>query len=109
MPNEADFTALKKRLAWQYPHEVATREVAKTSVTALRRRATDEADDEAKPLFRFGSSAVGSASAKPSRGKLSAAEFGIAHHTFQQYVAIERTATELDLRNEAVACWKPAC
>jgi ATP-dependent helicase/nuclease subunit A len=103
MPSEAEFTALKERLAWQYPHEVATREVAKTSVTALRRRATDEADDEAKPLFRFGSSAVGSASNKPSRGKLSAAEFGIAHHTFLQYVAIERTATELDLRNEAVA------
>jgi ATP-dependent helicase/nuclease subunit A len=103
MPNEAEFTALKKRLAWRYPHELATREVAKTSVTALRRRAADEADDEARPLFRFGSSAVGSASNKPSRGKLSAAEFGIAHHTFLQYVAIERTVTELDLRNEAVA------
>jgi ATP-dependent helicase/nuclease subunit A len=103
MPSEAEFTALKQRLNWRYPHEPATREVAKTSVTALRRRAADEAEEEARPLFRFGSSVVGEATGNQSRGKLSAAEFGIAHHTFQQYVAIERTATELDLRNEAVA------
>ena len=38
-----------------------------------------------------------------SAGKLSAAEVGIAHHTFQQHVNIARTATELDLRNEAQA------
>jgi ATP-dependent helicase/nuclease subunit A len=103
MPNEAEFAALKQRLVWRYPHELATREAAKTSVTALRRRAADEADDEARPLFRFASSVVGAATGHHSGGKLSAAEFGIAHHTFQQYVAIERTATELDLRNEAVA------
>lgn len=94
---------LKARLDWSYPHVAATLETAKTSVTALRRRAADETDDEAKPLFRFPTTALAPKAGNKTAGKLSAAEIGIAHHTFQEQVAIDRTATELDLRNEAEA------
>jgi ATP-dependent helicase/nuclease subunit A len=97
------FNALKSRLDWSYPHIAATIEIAKTSVTALRRRAADESDDEAKPLFR---SLPGLLAPKPeaqAAGKLSAADIGIAHHTFLQHAAFDRTATEMDLRNEAQA------
>jgi ATP-dependent helicase/nuclease subunit A len=102
-PPRNSLVDLKARLNWKYPHTAATNESAKTSVTALRKRAGDESDDEARPAFRFTSSIL--APPPPSRRttKLSAAEIGIAHHTFQQYVTIERSETELDLRNEAEA------
>ncbi len=98
-----NLSSLKARLDWNYPHTAATVETAKTSVTALRKRVADETDDEARPLFRFSSAILAAKPETKATGKLSAAEIGIAHHTFQQHVAIERTATELDLRNEAEA------
>jgi len=41
---------LQQRLAWLYPFTAATRQPAKTSVTALRRRAAELLDEEASPL-----------------------------------------------------------
>lgn len=102
-PSSEALSALKSRLDWTYPHLAATLEAAKTSVTALRRRAADETDDEARPAFRFPTVLATTKAENRSAGKLSAAEVGIAHHTFQQHVNIARTATELDLRNEAQA------
>lgn len=101
-PADAHLDQLRARLEWKYPHTAATREPAKTSVTALRKRVADETDDEAQKVFRTTDQIL---APKPNSrsGKLSAAESGIAHHIFQQHVAIERTATELDLRNEAEA------
>lgn len=66
--------ALRQRLAWRYPHPGATREPAKTSVTALRRRWQEEAgDDEAAPRrFTRGG----------GRFNAAAAEAGVAHHLF---------------------------
>ncbi|MGC3959532.1 MAG: PD-(D/E)XK nuclease family protein [Verrucomicrobiota bacterium] len=92
---------MKTRLTWTYAHVTATSETAKTSVTALRKRLADETDDEAKPLFRFSSTILAAKPETKAASKLSAAEIGIAHHTFQQHVDIARTATGLDLRNEA--------
>jgi ATP-dependent helicase/nuclease subunit A len=90
------------RLDWNYPHRAATDEAAKTSVTALRKRAADDTDDEARPMFRVSTTFLApKAETAHVRSKLSAAEIGIAHHTFQQHVSVERTLTELDLRNEA--------
>ena len=40
-------------LTWQYPFTAATRRAAKASVTALRRQAADELDDEAEQVSRF--------------------------------------------------------
>jgi ATP-dependent helicase/nuclease subunit A len=86
---------LRAKLDWCYRHSDATHEPAKTSVTVLRRRAA-EADEEATPWFR---SRAGETRRK--RGELSAAQLGVAHHTFLQGVDLARAATELDLRNEA--------
>ena len=96
-PTATELSALKEILAWRYPHAATIREPAKTSVSALRRRAM-EAGEEAKPMFPFQR-----ATARCSKrvGKLNAAETGTAHHTFLQLGALERTTTELDLRNEA--------
>jgi ATP-dependent helicase/nuclease subunit A len=102
-PPPGSLVDLKARLDWKYPHVTATVETAKTSVTALRKRVADESDDEAKPVFRFSSSILTPKRTSARTTKLSAAEVGIAHHTFQQYVTIERSETELDLRNEAEA------
>lgn len=101
-----NLSGLKARLAWNYPHAAATSETAKTSVTALRKRVADETDDEARPLFRFSSAILATKPESKAAGKLSAAEVGIAHHTFLQHVAIDRTVTELDLRNEAEALFE---
>ncbi len=76
---------LRAVLDWQYPRQAATQRKAKSSVTELR-RAAEELDDEAQPLFP-----------PPSRGprrspaKMSAADTGIAHHKFLQHVALAQT------------------
>ena len=105
-PPPSAIADLKTRLAWTYPHAAATSETAKTSVTALRKRVADETDDEARPLFRFSPAILAAKPESKAAGKLSAAEVGIAHHTFLQHVAIDRTVTELDLRNEAEALFE---
>jgi ATP-dependent helicase/nuclease subunit A len=98
-PGAEAFQQLKERLEWKYQFVAATREAAKTSVSAIRRRAADEADDEAQHFFeaRNGKPATGRAKA----GKLSAVERGTAHHTFLQLVSLKRAAGEPDLRSEA--------
>lgn len=103
LPDKTSLSALKARLDWKYPHGVATMETAKTSVTALRKRVADETDDDARPAFRPRSPMLAPKQSRGRASRLSAAEIGIAHHTFQQYVTIERSETELDLRNEAEA------
>jgi ATP-dependent helicase/nuclease subunit A len=105
-PLQSGLEDLKARLVWTYPHIAATSETAKTSVSALRKRVADETDDEARPLFRFSSTILAAKPESKGAGKLSAAEVGIAHHTFLQHVAIDRTVTELDLRNEAEALFE---
>ena len=109
--DDASFGKLRERLAWQYPHFAATREPAKTSVTAVRRRLADENDDEAEPMFwsevHSSKSKAGgppdsrrkTRSRKP--GRLSAAEIGLAHHTFLQWVSLEKTDSVELLREEA--------
>ena len=94
--DDAALTSLRAKLTQPYAHEAATHEPAKTSVTVLRRRAA-EADEAATQWFR-----PRSTEPRRKRGELSAAQLGVAHHTFLQCVDVARTATALDLRNEAV-------
>jgi ATP-dependent helicase/nuclease subunit A len=87
---------LRERLTQTYPHESATREQAKTSVSVLRRRA--EADEEAFQLFP--------ASQLPRvprrrRGGLTATQVGLAHHAFLQHVELRATGTRAELMAEA--------
>jgi ATP-dependent helicase/nuclease subunit A len=96
--------ALQNRLAWQYPPLAATREPAKTSVSALRRRAADEMS----ALFEVQGSKFKVQSSKPriqprkggSNARLSATEIGTAHHDFLQRVSLERVGGLADLRQE---------
>lgn len=94
-PTREALAALRERLDWRYPHEAAMHEPAKTSVTVLRRRAA-EADEEATQWFR-----PRGTEARRKRGEMSAAQLGVAHHTFLQCVDLANTATAMDLRNEA--------
>jgi len=91
---------LQHRLAWQYPFTVATVQPAKTSVSALRRRAAEQLEEEAQELFpskfQIASSSISGASAKQS-----AADIGTAHHKFLQFVSLERTGSVAELRVEA--------
>jgi ATP-dependent helicase/nuclease subunit A len=92
LPRAAGVSAndhLKEILGWKYPFEAATRRAAKTSVTALRREATD---DEAEQPFQRARGVSGLASASRGAMKLSAADFGVAHHKFLQHFAFESAA-----------------
>jgi ATP-dependent helicase/nuclease subunit A len=88
--------SIRKGIDFAYPHETATRQQAKTNVTALRRRATE--DDEAAPIVarsRAGSSGDGR-------------DRGLGYHILFQYLdlesdvdreSIDRQCTELRRQN----------
>jgi ATP-dependent helicase/nuclease subunit A len=86
-------------LAWQYPFGAATQRAAKSSVTALRRQAADEPDDETEPVFPAGDFTT-VARQKPRTG-LSAADTGRAHHKFLQFVALEKAGDVEALKSES--------
>jgi len=80
-------------LTWTYPHSAATREPAKTSVSALRRRGAAEDGDEARLWFRPAAWPAGS-------GGLSATERGTAHHRFLQLVRLDQVGSRAGLAAE---------
>ena len=82
--DEGTLQQIRQRLEWQYPYQAAEAQPAKTSVSALRKQAS-ETDEEAAPLFGFARSNAGR-----SLGKLSAAEIGSAHHAFLESVSLEQ-------------------
>ncbi|HTY87471.1 MAG TPA: UvrD-helicase domain-containing protein [Candidatus Acidoferrum sp.] len=95
--------ALQKRLAWDYPFAAATRRAAKTTVTTLRRQATEEPEDEAEALFRVSRFPL-SAGRRAKRGsatQLSAADTGTAHHKFLQHFALDAASSVAALEAEA--------
>ena len=87
-----------ERLTWAYPFTPATRQPAKTSVTALRRQAAEQLDEEASPLF---APLFPRASRTGKSPKLSAADIGTAHHKFLQFVSLEQTDNRAALQEEA--------
>ncbi|MGA3266548.1 MAG: UvrD-helicase domain-containing protein [Verrucomicrobiota bacterium] len=94
--NEATRERLHAMLVWKYPFAAATRQPAKSSVTALRRQA-EESDEEAAPLFPR------QRTPRPGRraARLSPAEIGAAHHKFLQFVALEKSGSLTTLAQEA--------
>ncbi|HXR04111.1 MAG TPA: UvrD-helicase domain-containing protein [Verrucomicrobiae bacterium] len=98
----ATVARLRDVFTWEYPFAAATKRAAKSSVTALRRQAADETDDEAEPVFlerKFVGPTRRSASARTP--KLSAAEAGSAHHKFIQHLALDSVNNVAALRAEA--------
>ncbi len=95
--------SLERRIQWQYPHSAATAEPAKRSVTALVRSRV-EADEEAFPWAGWTRPSKPShppAKARKPASQLSAAEIGIAHHTFLQGVGLGHVGNASSLRAEA--------
>src|ERR1039458_10226528 len=89
---------LRAILSWKYPFAAATQRAAKSSVTALRRQAAEELDDEAEPTFPMRNFAP--AARRNSRTKLSAADAGTAHHKFLQFVAQDNANDVAALKSE---------
>ncbi len=87
----ADWKPMLARLKWTYPHQAATREPAKASVSALRRRALALEDDE--PMHFPPMLPPPPSSVRYHRQRLSAAEIGSAHHTFLEHVSLDQTLT----------------
>jgi len=95
---------LRNRLAWRYRWDITTQQPAKTSVSAVRRRAMLAEESAVSstwagvPPLRSRSSGLSSSRRKSN---LSAAEIGDAHHTFLQMVELEQTGSVAGLQNEA--------
>ncbi|HYG22263.1 MAG TPA: UvrD-helicase domain-containing protein [Verrucomicrobiae bacterium] len=85
-----------ERLTWNYPHAAAASQLAKNSVTELRRGAADD-DSAAVPYARPRSFQFPAQKAR----RLSATDTGNAHHLFLQRVSLAAGAAEKNLRNEA--------
>ncbi len=88
---------LRAVLSWEYPNQAAMKRKAKASVTELR-RAAEALDDEAEPVFTPPAFAGQKRKAESGRRKLSAADFGTAHHKFLQHFALDKAG---DLAAEA--------
>ncbi len=93
-PAWANLARSSPGLVWKYPFESATREAAKTSVSVLRRKLA-EAAEEARPWWR-----VRAEKARPVEG-LSAADIGTAHHTFLEFADLARLPTGAGVAAEA--------
>jgi len=99
-PDPALLAAARARLTWQYPWPDATLEPAKAAVTALRRQWLT--DEETQDASRETPTAPPQPGTQPAHAhRLHAIERGLAHHTFNEHVALEQTTSEQALREEA--------
>ncbi len=93
---------LRKRIEWKYPFVPSTVEPAKTSVSALRRRANESMDEEAADLFQNATHQPLAAMHQPLiTDRLSPTDFGSAHHKFLQLASLDRVGSASELKAEA--------
>ncbi len=86
---------VKRRIRWIYPNAIAATVAAKTTVTALRRKATELADEEAK-VWVFSKGTHGR-DARATTG-LGAAEVGTLHHRFLQRMSLAGACDAVDVQ-----------
>lgn len=97
-----DWHAIDDRIFQSYPHVIATREPAKASVSALRKRLLDDTADEAQSFYRVESTAfLPPPSAGTKKSELTGAQKGTAHHTFLQWVDFKQTTSPEALNTQA--------
>lgn len=87
------YPEVARRLSWQYPHYKSVRQVAKTSVSELKRQHTWHADDEAQvstPLNH--EDTIKRPKFLQAAKRLTAAERGTALHTVMQHLPFEELA-----------------
>ena len=97
---------VQQRLLFVYPFQAATRQPAKTSVSALRRRAASHDPDVSPFPVPRGIPSLSQGfqpRLRRPRTKLSAAEIGTAHHLFLRLLDLGRVATAAELRRQAEA------
>jgi ATP-dependent helicase/nuclease subunit A len=102
--DDATMRRLQETLTWQYGFDAATKRAAKSSVTALRRQAADELDNEAKQIFsfQFSPKRLAGTLALPGRNqKLTATDTGTAYHKFLQHLSLEQAGDLAALDAEA--------
>jgi ATP-dependent helicase/nuclease subunit A len=92
---------LRKRIEWKYPFLPATLEPAKTSVSALRRRANETVDEEAADFYAISAGHLLKNEQLLSRNQISGTDRGSVHHTFLQFVSLERVGSKDELKAEA--------
>jgi ATP-dependent helicase/nuclease subunit A len=95
--------AVQDRLSWSYPWLPATKQPAKTSVSALR-RLTADAEQESAKLFRTRGDRAAVSAARfqvPAKSMDAAADVGTAHHEFLQHVELEKTGSLAQIETEA--------
>ena len=113
VPSPSTVEQLLPILEWRYPAIPATRQPAKASVTSLRRKRSEQLEQESVILIRNEppqpartSTPHPSRPGKPAEQALAAAERGTAHHLFQQFVRLESTRSEAELQTEAARMLK---
>lgn len=90
------FAEIDRRLSWQYPHPKSVRQVAKTSVSELKRQQNWHENEETTPLPTLPSNTDLMKRPKflQEEQKLTAAERGTALHTAMQHLPFEKWATK---------------
>jgi len=86
---------VKERINWQYAHNLAIGVTAKTTVTALRRKAAELSDEDAKPWVFSKQSRPRETGPKPG---LAATEVGTLHHRFLQNMSLAGACDAAELR-----------
>ena len=91
------FFEVNRRLSWQYPHINLVRQVAKTSVSELKRQFNWHATEDASPLATPGNRTDAMRRPKflqSSARTLTPAEQGTALHTAMQHIPFKEWATQ---------------
>jgi ATP-dependent helicase/nuclease subunit A len=104
--NKTETEELRKKLETKYPFEAATERPAKTSVSALRRRAMeilepDESVEFFRPRSRTRKPENQTAAEKKIVKKKSGADVGTVHHRFLERIAFDRIHGVKELKAEA--------
>ncbi len=92
-----ELTGLNKRMGFRYPFLQATRQSGKTTVTRIRRQLAAAAAAESNRLFEFDHHPA----KRSNLSGLSAAEIGVAHHTYFQKLNLGLTTSVAELAREA--------
>jgi ATP-dependent helicase/nuclease subunit A len=103
-PDEHLLQRLRERIEWTYSHQPATLAPAKATVSELRRELAEGDDGEAAPLFEAAARrrrTRAPVSAARSGERLTATQIGSAHHTFLEFVSLDRVAGVAALKQEA--------
>jgi ATP-dependent helicase/nuclease subunit A len=96
------FETLRERIEWKYPFATSTQEPAKTSVSALRRTANEAMDEEVVDLFQNATHRPRPAFPRSLiANRQSPTDSGTAHHTFLQFVPLDRVDSPAKLKEEA--------